>query len=135
MIKAILKEPEDNPRSQAIDDYISQWPEAVQERMNKTRELVHATVPDVTEKIGYAMPTFQWRGKNLCHFAGNKQHLGFYPGPVAIEANARELKDYKTSKGAIQFPFTEEMPYELMKKIILSAKENLEKIASAKKKK
>ena len=56
------------------------------------------------EKIAWGMPTY-WRGRNLIHFAAHKNHLGIYPGAEAIEHFAPRLADYKTSKGAIQFPY------------------------------
>lgn len=119
---------EQKNRSKAIDDYIALWPEAVRLKMDQTRSLIHETVPEVSEQISWSMPTFQWRGKNLCHFAGHKQHLGFYPGPAAIVAHAKALEGYKTSKGAIQFPYSDELPIDLMKKIIVYAKTDLEKL-------
>ncbi len=48
------------------------------------------------------MPTFYLNG-NLVHFAAAKQHLGFYPTPSAIQRFSKELRPFKTSKGAIQF--------------------------------
>lgn len=62
------------------------------------------------------MPTFKLNG-NLVHFAAHKNHLGFYPTPSAIVQFEEELKNYKTSKGAIQFPFKKEIPYNLIKQI------------------
>lgn len=122
----------DPSKNREIDEYIQQWPPLVQERMNQTRQLIHETVPEVTERFSWAMPTFQYEGKNLCHFAGFKQHLGFFPGPDAIIAFAEELKPYHTSKGTIQFQYDEEMPFELIEKIVLHAKINLIKIAEEK---
>ena len=50
------------------------------------------------------MPTY-WKGQNLIHFAAHKNHLGIYPGAEAIKHFAPRLTNYKTSKGAIQFPY------------------------------
>ena len=69
------------------------------------------------EKIAYQMPTFAYV-ENLVHFAVQHKHLGFYPTPGAILAFKEELKLYKTSKGAIQFPLTQEFPYELIAQIV-----------------
>ena len=92
MNKQKVKQSEENTKSDEIDAYIALWPEAVQLKMHQTRALIHETVPNLSEKISWSMPTFQWSGKNLCHFAGNNEHLGFYPGPSAIVACADELK-------------------------------------------
>ena len=50
------------------------------------------------------MPTY-WQGRNLIHFAAQKNHLGIYPGAEAMEYFDPRLSGYKTSKGAIQFPY------------------------------
>ena len=63
------------------------------------------------------MPTFYLNG-NLVHFAAAKQHLGFYPTPSAIQRFSKELRPFKTSKGAIQFPYTQELPLSLIQEIV-----------------
>lgn len=73
------------------------------------------------------MPTFVFMG-NLVHFAAAKQHIGFYPTPSGITAFSEELVNYKTSKGAIQFPLNQPLPYELISKIVkFRVEENKEK--------
>jgi uncharacterized protein YdhG (YjbR/CyaY superfamily) len=62
------------------------------------------SAPNAIEKISWQMPTF-WRGQNLIHFAAFKKHIGIYPGVEAMEHFAPRLHCYKTSKGAIQFPY------------------------------
>ena len=59
------------------------------------------------------MPTF-WKGRNIIHFAAAKKHIGLYPGPDAIGEFADQLAEYKTSKGAIQFPNNKPMPLDLI---------------------
>lgn len=135
MTKAEPRKPAPGAHSLAIDEYIAAWPNAIQDKMQTVRQLIHDTVPEVTEKMGYGIPTFQLDGKNLCHFSGNKLHLGFYPGPPAIAAHAGELAAYKTSKGAIQIPYTMELPLALLTRIILYARANLEELAEARRKK
>ncbi len=63
------------------------------------------------------MPTFYLNG-NLVHFAAYKNHIGFYPAPSGIEAFKKDLAKYKTSKGAIQFPIEEKLPFDLIEKIV-----------------
>lgn len=114
------------PKNTAVDSYINEWPDSIKIIMVKIRFLVHATVPEVTEHMSWNMPTFKWQDKNLCHFAGNKAHLGFYPGPRAMEAFKEELTPFKTSKGAVQFRYEEEIPYELIERIIRIARDCIE---------
>lgn len=86
------------------DEYIYNQSPETQITLLKVREAIRAALPDATEKISYQMPTF-WKGRNLIHFAAMKNHLGIYPGAQAMEHFAPRLTGYKTSKGAIQFPY------------------------------
>ncbi len=101
-----------------IDEYIKKFPEEVQGKLEKLRQVIVENAPDAVEKISYGMPTFYLNG-NLVHFAAYSGHIGFYPAPSGIEAFIDELSVYKTSKGAIQFPINEELPLDLIKKIVL----------------
>lgn len=115
-----------NPKySQEIDAYIAQYPTEIQAELKQIRELIHHSHPDITEKISYGMPTFFLR-RNLVHFAVNKHHIGFYPAPSGIAAFAEELQGFKTSKGAIQFPLKQAIPFELVAAIVaFRVEENL----------
>ena len=104
-----------------IDNYMADFPEEVQKRMKLIRETIHNIIPEIKEKISWSMPTFYLK-KNIAHFAGYKNHIGFYPGVEAIEIFKEELSPYKTSKGTIQFPHNKPLPIHLIEKII---RENL----------
>ncbi len=93
------------PDSQTvIDEYIKSQPELVRSLLLDVCRTIRQAIPDATEKISWSMPTF-WRGHNLIHFAAQKNHLGIYPGAEAMEHFAARLAAYKTSKGAVQFPY------------------------------
>lgn len=112
-----------------IDQYLEIFSGEVRKKLQQLRKIIQEEVPQSTEAISYAIPTFRLNG-NLVHFAGHRNHIGFYPAPSGIKAFAGELKDYKTSKGAIQFPLDEPLPEELIRKIIrFRVKENLTKIS------
>lgn len=124
---------ETNSMPATIDEYIAQFSEEIQAILRKTRETIAAVVPDAQQKIAWAMPTF-YLGGNVIHFAAAKSHLGIYPGLSGMEHFAPEFTGYKTSKGAIQFPYAKPIPYELIGRIAaFRAQENRE-LAAAKKK-
>ncbi len=100
-----------------IDEYIAQGPADVQPSLRKIRVVIKESAPQATERISYRMPTFYWRG-NLVHFAAHTHHIGFYPTPSGIEAFKEELSAYESSKGAVQFPLDQPMPYELISRIV-----------------
>ena len=87
-----------------IDAYIASQPLNLQVLLLNVRLAIRKALPDATEKISYQMPTF-WKGRNLIHFAAQKNHLGIYPGAEAMNHFAPRLTGYKTSKGAIRFPY------------------------------
>lgn len=110
-----------------IDEYIQVFPGNVRELLQTIRITIHEVVPEATEKISYGIPTFYLKG-NLVHFAGYKNHIGFYPGSVAIDKFKNELSGYKTSKGTVQFPLDKPLPLNLIKDIVkMCIKSNLEK--------
>jgi len=62
------------------------------------------------------MPTF-WQKENLIHFAVAKKHIGIYPCGEVTTVFAEQLRGYKTSKGAIQFPIGKPIDFELIAEI------------------
>ena len=118
-----------------IDQYISIFPEDIQEILQEIRSTIQQAAPGAEETISYQMPTFKLKG-NLVHFAAYKKHIGFYPAPSGIERFKNRLTDYETSKGAIRFPLDKPIPLDLVSDIVaFRVSENLEKAAQKAKKK
>lgn len=112
---------------QSIDEYIANFPEEVQDLLQKVRMTIRKAAPDAEEKIRYGMPTFFLAG-NLVHFAAFKNHIGFYPIPSGIEIFKNELAAYKSGKGSVQFPFDQPIPLDLISRITaFRVQENLAK--------
>jgi len=101
-----------------VEEYISGFPPEVQERLKKMRKIIHELAPEASERICMGIPTYDLNGKWLVHFAGFKKHIGFYPQPEGVEAFREQLKDFKTSKGTIQFPLNKPLPEKLIEDIV-----------------
>lgn len=125
---------EKNPSFQTIDEYIAQYPENIQQILQKIRSVIKEAAPEASEKISYQMPTFYLNG-NLVHFAAFKSHIGFYPVPTGIEKFQAELSQYKRGKGSVQFPLEETIPYDLIRRITLYRVEENTTLAKTKTKK
>ncbi|MBA9084949.1 uncharacterized protein YdhG (YjbR/CyaY superfamily) [Fontibacillus solani] len=109
---------EDNKAAfSSIDEYISNFPTEVQDKLQAIRQVIREEAPEANEKISYQMPTFALHG-NLVHFAAFKNHIGFYPGASGISAFQDELSIYKNAKGSVQFPIQSSPPYELISQIV-----------------
>ncbi|MBL8062341.1 MAG: DUF1801 domain-containing protein [Anaerolineales bacterium] len=118
-----------------IDEYISNSPAEIQPILKKLRATIKKSVPRAVETINYGIPTFQLEGKNLVHFAGFKEHIGFYPTPSGIEKFKKELSAYEGAKGSVKFPLNKPIPYALITKIVqFRVKEHLAKSAAKGKK-
>lgn len=107
-----------------VDEYFASLPKRTRDILESLRKTIRQAAPQAEEVISYNMPAFKWNGM-LVWYAAFKEHIGFYPRPSAITAFKDELKGYKTSKGAIQFPIEEGIPLNLVKKIVkFRVKEN-----------
>ncbi len=108
MIKKIYK---------SIDEYIADSEEPITSKLIQMRKIIGEVAPDAVETISYNMPAFRQK-KVIAYFAGVKNHIGLYAMPTANDAFKKELANYKTGKGSIQFPLDKDLPVELIKKIV-----------------
>lgn len=110
-----------------VDKYIAGFPKITQLLLEKMRATIKKAAPNAEETVGYGIPTFKLNG-NLVHFAGYKNHIGFYPAPSAIKVFEKELSVYDSAKGSVQFPIDKPLPLALVTKIVkYRVKENEEK--------
>lgn len=111
-----------------VDEYLSTLPANKKSILKEVRRTIKEAAPKAEEVISYNMPGYKQDGM-LVWFASNKEHVGFYPTPSAINAFEKELSKYVTSKGAIQFPFDGPMPFALITKMVkYRLRENKEKV-------
>jgi uncharacterized protein YdhG (YjbR/CyaY superfamily) len=100
-----------------VEEYILDFPEISQIKMQELREIIKSIAPNCKEIISYNMPAYKQKGI-VVYFAANKNHIGFYPTPNGILTFESELSSYKYSKGAIQFPIGQQIPRVLIEKIV-----------------
>ena len=64
----------------------------------------------MTEKIAYGMPSYEFRGARLLHFAGAARHVGVY-GLVHEDAEVPdELRGYLDHRSTLRFPLGRPLP-------------------------
>lgn len=103
--------------SESVEAYIASYPESTQAILRRLRALVFQIEAEASERISYRIPCFEYRGV-LVYFAAFKHHIGLYPTSEGVDFFEERLKNYKTSRGAIQFPLDQELPYSLIEEII-----------------
>ncbi len=104
-----------------IEAHIAQFPAHAQVQLKELHHFIDSKVPNLTQKIGYGIPTFQLNGKNFIHYAGYSKHIGLYPGAKAIAYFSKVFaaRGFKYSKGAVQFSLKEALPLDLVKDILV----------------
>ena len=119
-IIAFVKKSKSKARAtpKTVDAYLARVPEPARSTLKKVRATIRSVVPaETTEGIGYGIPVFKYKG-SLVWYAAFSKHCSLFPGSSVIEALKKDLKDYPTSKGTIQFPVDKPLPSALLKKIV-----------------
>ncbi len=115
-----------------VDAYIAGRSPEIQPLLRKLHQTIKEAAPKAGEKISWGMPTFVLHG-NLVHFSAEKKHIGFHPAPTAINAFEKELKEYRCSKGTVQFPYDKPLPLELIGEMVRFRVTEQEALAKEKK--
>jgi uncharacterized protein YdhG (YjbR/CyaY superfamily) len=108
---------EAKPTFSNTDEYIACFPIHIQNILKQIRKTIQLAAPNAEEIISYRMPAYRQNGV-LVYFAAYKNHIGFYPTASGIVAFQHEISDYKSSKGAVQFPIDKPMPLDLIERIV-----------------
>lgn len=108
-----------------VDIYLENATPSQRNVLQHIREVIHELIPETEEAIAYAMPTFRYKGKNIVHFAAFKNHMSLFPTPEPIDALKERLKEFKTSKGTIQFSESNPIPDDLLRDLIAASFEKV----------
>lgn len=102
----------------SVDAYLAEFDGEVRARLDEMRSVIRAAAPDAVESMAYGMPAYKLDGKPLVYFAGYAKHVGFYATPNGHEAFAEEFSRYTQGKGSVQFPHTEPLPVDLVRRVV-----------------
>lgn len=100
-----------------VNAYIAAAPPPPQARamLEQLRRIVRESAPEAQEAISYAMLTYKFHGA-LAGFAAFQNHIDFFG---SLDAKDRaDLKDFKTSRGTIQFPYGKALPAAKIKRLV-----------------
>jgi uncharacterized protein YdhG (YjbR/CyaY superfamily) len=97
--------------------------------MQTIRELVREVAPEAEEVISYQIPAFKLGDKfHLIYYCAFAKHLTISSpwGEALLQDFAKELKDMKVSKSAIQLLLDKKLPVDLIKRILKFRKREYE---------
>lgn len=103
-------------RPASVGEYIEAAPKEARKKLREMRACIRKSAPGATEGMKWGMPAFSYK-RILVTFAAHKHHIGFYPTPSAVKAFAKELLNFNTARGSIQFPLEKPLPLPLIRKI------------------
>ena len=101
-----------------VETYIQQFPDNVQEILQKIRKLINDNAPGADELFAYGMPAYKLNKKPLVYFEGYAKHIGFYATPIGHEKFKKQLSIYKQGKGSVQFPLNQDLPLDLIAEMV-----------------
>jgi uncharacterized protein YdhG (YjbR/CyaY superfamily) len=103
---------------ETIDEYLDGLPADKRAALEKLRKTIRTAAPKAEECISYQIPAFRQNGM-LVGFGATANHCAFYPmNSTTIEAHKKDLTNFKTSKGTIQFQPEKPLPASLVRKLV-----------------
>lgn len=104
--------------SSDVDNYIAGFKGETRQRLVQMRELIREASPDAVEALSYGLVGYKRNKKPLVYFGGFAKHIGFYATPNGHDEFKKELSVYKQGKGSVQFPLDQQLPEELITRIV-----------------
>jgi uncharacterized protein YdhG (YjbR/CyaY superfamily) len=101
-----------------IDDYLENIEPHKRAELERIRSIARKLLPGYQETITYRMPTIKYQGKSIIGFDAHKNHIGIYPFSSYVISIIEELKNYDTTKGAVQEKLDQLLPDDLIERII-----------------
>jgi uncharacterized protein YdhG (YjbR/CyaY superfamily) len=103
-------------RPMDTDAYLDQLQAAQRKALQLLRKRILAAAPGAEEHFGYGMPAFKYNGHPMLYIGAARNHCALYGSvPAGLK---EELKEFKVSKGAIQFTPDKPLPAALVKAIV-----------------
>lgn len=108
-------------------DYIASLDGAARDAVEHVRARALELVPDAEEGVSYGMAALRYRGSPLVSARATAKHIGLYPfSPPAIEALGPDLAGFSTSKGTVRFAPERPLPDDILDRIILFRRDEID---------
>lgn len=103
-------------KPKTVDDYINASSKEAQGTLRQLRAILKEVAPNAEEKIKWGSPVFEEK-RILFSYTAHRTHINFMPTRRTLDVFTKELKDYKTGRDTIQFPYDKPLPKTLINKI------------------
>ena len=112
----------------SVEAYLETLAPTAREVVEAMRGTARAAAPAADEVIAYDMPALRLRGRFLVSYAAYRRHYSLFPwNPfVVAEVGETALAPYIAGRGTIQFPATEPVPLDLVRRVVEARVRELE---------
>ncbi|MCW2118858.1 iron chaperone [Flavobacterium sp. 7A] len=112
-----------------VAEYFNAQPERTKKMLLELKKRILQGAPNAIELFNYNIPSYSLieggKREHQIMIAGYKNHVGFYPHPTTIEKFETDLTEFKKGKGSVQFPLDKPLPTELIIKMVVYRKEQI----------
>ncbi|MFZ4263662.1 iron chaperone [Sphingobacterium sp. HJSM2_6] len=111
-----------------IDEYHHTVHDEIRNKLESIREIVHQVAPQVEEVISYQIPAFKIGNKYLIYYSAYPKHISLSSPwtETFLKKFEKELKLFKVSKSAIQFPNDQNLPLAFIQALISFRKKEVD---------
>jgi uncharacterized protein YdhG (YjbR/CyaY superfamily) len=117
------------PVFKTVDDYINSQSEKAQKVLSKLRNVILKAAPEAIEIKNSKVPSYILvpgkKPNQQIMIAAYSKYVSFYPYQGAIDHFKNELEGFDLGKGTIKFSFDQDIPEDLIEKIIKFRKEEI----------
>lgn len=103
---------------ETVDEYINSFDAKKRQLLLEFRNRIKKLAPESLESMSYGMPGYKLNGHPLVYFAGFKSHVSLFPTAKNLGPLEKDVKEYRTGKGTLQFKDGKTIPWDLIEKII-----------------
>lgn len=108
-------------KATTVDEYIAELPVERRPVLEQLRGLVRDAAPLATECMRYGMPSYEL-GELLCAMAAQKAHYSVYVMDTrVVERYRSQLGKLSVGRGCIRFRKIEQVPLDVLSRILLEA--------------
>lgn len=105
-------------KKKTVDEYISEAPKEIQQKLKDLRAAILDVAPTARESTSYGLAYYFYKSRRV-YFGYWKKHIGIYAIMEPVRKHfKKELEGYEMAKGTIQFPLKEKLPIGLIKKLV-----------------
>ncbi len=103
---------------ETVEEYLARVTPGQRAALEALRTVIRSAAPHAEEGISYQLPAFRLNGP-LVAYGASASHCAFYlMSGTTVQAHAKDLQGFDTSKGTIRFREDDPLPSALVRKLV-----------------